>query len=152
MLQVGDTAPSFQAESTQGKIDLKPYIGRQPIVLIFYPKNETPICTKQLCAVRDSKQQYARYHALVLGVNQGSLQQHEKFARHHGYDFPLLSDSDGEINKSYDVGNFLFGLIGQNRIVYVIGLDGKIAYARKGNRPTSEILEALESAVGAPQS
>jgi len=146
MLQPGTPAPAFTAESTQGRIHLNDYLGKRPIVLIFYPKDETPICTKQLCAVRDSKSQYARYDALVLGVNPGDLASHNAFARKNGYDFPLLTDTDKAINRMYGVGDTLFGLLGQSRVVFVIGLDGKIIYASRGNRPTGEILAALEAA------
>lgn len=143
MLQVGQTAPVFTAESTQGTISLTEHVGKRPIVLIFYPKDETPICTKQLCAVRDSKALYAEYDALVLGVNPGTLEQHGQFAKKFMYDFPLVSDRDQSIHTQYDVGKIM-GLFGQQRIVYVIGKDGRIAYAEKGNRPTGEILAVLE--------
>lgn len=148
MLSIGQEAPVFRAESTEGPIDLGRYLGKQPLVLIFYPKDETPICTRQLCAVRDSKAQYARYNALVLGVNPGDLASHKSFAAKHGYDFPLLSDTDKTINRLYDVGDMLFGWIGQHRVVYVIGKSGKILYAHRGNRPTGEILAVLEQDAG----
>ncbi|MEK8126354.1 peroxiredoxin [Paenibacillus filicis] len=146
MLTAGTPAPAFTAESTKGPIQLDQYLGKQPIVLIFYPKDETPICTKQLCAVRDSKAQYAEFGALVLGINPGSLEEHQAFSRKFQYDFPLVSDADQSIRQAYDVGQTLFGLLGQQRIVYVIGSSGRIAYAAKGNRPTSELLEALRHA------
>lgn len=144
MLALGTKAPSFAAESTQGVIRLEDELGKRPIVLIFYPKDETPICTKQLCAVRDSKTQYAKYNALVLGINPGSLEEHQRFANKFMYDFPLVADRDESIQKQYDVGQTLFGLLGQQRIVYVIGRNGTIVYAKRGNRPTAEILDALE--------
>lgn len=146
MLQPGAKAPLFEAESTKGTIRMADIIGKQPIVLIFYPKDETPICTKQLCAVRDSKAQYAKYNALVVGVNPGSLEEHEQFSTKFMYDFPLISDKNEAILQKYDVGYQLFKFLGQQRIVFVIGRDGNIAYARKGNRPTAEILAALEQA------
>jgi len=144
MLSVGTQAPLFEADSTAGTIKLSHYIGQQPIVLIFYPMDETPGCTKQLCAVRDSRSLYARYDALVMGVNPASLEHHRKFAEKQGYDFPLVVDSGGEIRKAYDVGKML-GLIAQQRVVFVIGRDGKIAFAQKGNRPTEEIIGVLQS-------
>jgi peroxiredoxin Q/BCP len=146
MLAVGAKAPLFEAESTKGTIRLADVIGKQPVVLIFYPKDETPICTKQLCAVRDSKEQYAKYDALVLGVNPGTLEEHRKFAGKFLYDFPLISDRDEAIRKLYGVGLQLLSFLGQQRIVFVIGKNGRIAYARKGHRPTGEILAALEAA------
>jgi peroxiredoxin Q/BCP len=141
MLSLGQKAPSFEAESTQGLIRLDDYLGKQPVVLIFYPKDETPICTKQLCAVRDSSSQYDNYNAKVLGVNPGTLDEHRRFSVKFMYDFPLLSDRGERIRKLYDVGKMF--LLGQQRCVFVIGRDGHIVYAKKGNRPTEEILAAL---------
>ncbi|MDQ1909798.1 peroxiredoxin [Paenibacillus sp. GD4] len=143
MLSVGQAAPAFTAHSTKGQILLQEYLGKQPIVLIFYPKDETPICTKQLCAVRDSAALYADYNALVLGINPGTLEEHQAFAKKFLYDFPLVVDRDQAIRQLYDVGKIL-GLFGQQRVVYVIGKDGRILYAEKGNRPTGEILAVLE--------
>lgn len=144
MLEVGQPAPLFTADSTIGTIQLSDYIGKQPIVLIFYPMDDTPGCTAQLCAVRDSKALYARHDAIVFGVNQGGLDSHKAFAAKHGYDFPIISDSDNAIRRSYDVGKML-GLFLQQRIVYVIGRDGNIAFARKGTPPTEDIVAVMKS-------
>ncbi|WP_025851635.1 peroxiredoxin [Paenibacillus ehimensis] len=143
MLAIGTKAPAFTAESTQGTIRLADHLGKRPIVLIFYPKDNTPICTKQLCAVRDSKAQYADYDALVLGVNPGSLEEHRHFSQKFGYDFPLVTDTGDAIRRQYDVGQTLFGLLGQQRVVYVIGRDGTVRYAARGNRPTAEMVSVL---------
>ncbi|XOK63361.1 peroxiredoxin [Paenibacillus elgii] len=102
MLAIGTKAPAFAAESTQGTVRLADHLGKRPIVLIFYPKDNTPICTKQLCAVRDSKAQYADYDALMLGVNPGSLEEHRQFSQKFGYDFPLVTDSGETIRQLYD--------------------------------------------------
>ncbi|MDF2668195.1 MAG: peroxiredoxin [Paenibacillus sp.] len=142
MLEVGQSAPLFEANSTFGTIKLSDYIGKQPIVLIFYPMDDTPGCTAQLCAVRDSKALYARHNAVVFGVNQGGVNSHQAFATKHGYDFPIISDADSSIRKAYDVGKVL-GLFLQQRIVYVIGKDGKIAFARKGTPLTEDIVAAM---------
>lgn len=144
MLKVGQQAPDFTAESTQGIIKLGDFLGERPIVLIFYPKNETPICTKQLCAVRDSKAQYEKHDTLVLGINPGSVEDHQQFVQKNRYDFPLISDTEEKIRQQYDVAKPFLGILGmQERIVFVIGKSGNIIYARKGNRPTLEILEAI---------
>ncbi|MBP2001300.1 peroxiredoxin Q/BCP [Paenibacillus shirakamiensis] len=144
MLKVGCKAPVFEADSTKGHIHLQEVIGKQPIVLIFYPMDDTPGCTKQLCAVRDAEPSYSGYGALVLGVNPGTKESHEKFAAKHGYDFPLVSDTDNQIRSHYDVGKTL-GILTQQRVVYVIGLDGNIAFAEKGLRATDEILGVLKT-------
>jgi peroxiredoxin Q/BCP len=141
MLSIGQKAPSFNAESTKGSIQLSDHLGKKPIVLIFYPKNETPICTKQLCAVRDSQAQYAKFNTLVLGVNPGTLASHNLFSEKFHYDFPLISDQGEQIRHLYDVGKLF--LLGQQRCVVVIDKGGTIVYAQKGNRPTEEILNVL---------
>ncbi|WP_281886047.1 peroxiredoxin [Paenibacillus sp. YYML68] len=149
MLPLGSAAPAFTADSTQGTIKLEEHLGKRPIVLVFYPKNETPICTQQLCAVRDSKEQYAAYDALVLGINPASTEAHSRFASRFMYDFPLISDKDDTIRQLYGVGQLLFGLLGQQRFVYVIGRSGRIIFAQKGNPPTERMLAALKSDQGA---
>ncbi len=144
MLPVGTKASLFTAESTKGTVRLHDYIGKRPVVLIFYPMDDTPTCTKQLCAVRDALPDYAKYGAVVLGVNPGTAERHAKFAEKYGYDFPLVSDVDGTIRRMYGVKK-MFGLFAQQRIVYIIDRAGRIAYARKGNRPTEELLSTLSA-------
>ncbi|WEK55405.1 MAG: peroxiredoxin [Candidatus Cohnella colombiensis] len=143
MLNVGDSAPLFSADSTTGPLDLSQWINNQPIVLIFYPQDFTPGCTKQLCAVRDSKALYERNDAIVLGINAGSLQTHRDFAEQHDYDFPIVSDSNGRIRKAYGVSKIL-GIAMQQRTVFIIAPGGKIVFAEKGNRPTEELIGVLE--------
>lgn len=142
MLTVGEKAPPFTAESTKGRIDLRDYLGRKPVVLIFYPKDETPVCTRQLCSFRNNRQQYDKLNAVILGINPAPLEQHDRFSKRQGFDFPLISDRDKMIKRLYEVGTFLFG---QRRTVYVIGRDGRIRFARKGNPPLDEIMEALRA-------
>lgn len=142
MLGIGDIAPVFTADSTAGKVNLKDWLGVSPVVLIFYPKDFTPGCTKQLCAVRDSKALYEKYNAQVLAVNPGTVEEHRAFAEKHGYDFPIVADEDEQIRKAYGVGKIL-GLFMQSRTVFIIGADGKIAYAEKGSPSTEEIIGVL---------
>lgn len=150
MLPIGTTAPTFEAGTTQGRFHLSQFLGRRPIVLLFYPKNETPVCTRQLCAVRDAKEQYDKYDAFVAGVNPASLYDHEIFAENHLYNFPIFADVDQSIRKKYKVGKLL-GLFAQERVVYVIGLDKTIIYAAKGEPSTEEILNVLEQHMKQPR-
>jgi peroxiredoxin Q/BCP len=142
MLKVGDQAPLFEADSTEGLIRLDDFIGKQPVVLIFYPMDETPGCTAQLCAVRDNKKKYDALGAVVIGVNPGTMKDHRSFADRHGLDFPIAVDKDEQIRKLYDVGKIL-GLFLQQRIVYVIDKQGRIAYAYKGSPPAEVLLEVI---------
>lgn len=145
MLQVGDEAPQFEADSTQGQVRLRDWLGSKPIVLIFYPMDDTPGCTAQLCAVRDSKRQYEALGAVVLGVNPASMDRHRQFADKHGYDFPIVYDQGERIRKQYKVGKIL-GLLAQQRIVYVIGRDGRIAFSAKGTPSTETLLQVVKDA------
>lgn len=147
MLKVGQSAPRFAAYSTHGRIDLVDYIGKQPIVLIFYPMDNSYVCTKQLCAVRDTKTEYDRLNAAVFGVNPAAIDSHVQFSSKNSYNFPIISDKAEQINHMYDVGRMVIRFIGQKRIVYVIDLAGKISYAKAGNPPSDEIVEAVAQAV-----
>ncbi|WP_438432026.1 peroxiredoxin family protein [Gorillibacterium sp. sgz500922] len=146
MLDIGEKAPPFAAPSTQGPLDLRNYLGKKPIVLIFYHKDHKPECTKQLAAARESILQYMKLNAVIIGINSAELEEHEKFALKEHYPFPLVSDKDGLINRLYEVGQSLLPGTGQKRTVYVIGRDGLIHFARHGNRTTDEIMEALRKA------
>ncbi|KQL48912.1 peroxiredoxin [Brevibacillus choshinensis] len=142
MLQTGTKAPLFQANSTLGPIDLRDYVGKKNIVLIFYPGDDTPVCTKQLCAVQDNYADFEHVDTVVFGVNPAELEKKQSFAGKFGYRFPLLVDADQTIRQAYDVGKIL-GLFFQQRIVYIIGKNGTILYAKKGNPPVSELLQVL---------
>ncbi|MFC8688429.1 peroxiredoxin [Brevibacillus porteri] len=144
MLKVGDSAPVFTAMSTNGTIDSKNHIGKENIVLIFYPGDDTPICTKQLCAVQEHYTKIERANTVVFGVNPGGMNKKRSFADKFRYQFPLIVDEDESIRKAYDVGKVL-GLFFQQRIVYIIGINGNIIYAKKGNPPVSELLQVIES-------
>ncbi|WP_019120022.1 peroxiredoxin [Brevibacillus massiliensis] len=142
MLPVGAIAPLFTAESTCGEVRLADYIGKKNVVLIFYPRDHTPVCTKQLCTVQADLQQFEQSDTAVFGVNPGSLETHQGFAARYSFTFPLIADREGAIRKLYDVPKML-GLIAQQRIVYVIDKAGKIAFAQKGSPATQTLLGVL---------
>jgi len=144
MLKVGADAPVFAATSTKGLVDLKDYLGKQNIVLIFYPGDDTPVCTKQLCAVQDNYASIEQADTVVFGVNPGELSKKQSFSERFGYRFPLIVDADESIRSAYGVGKIL-GLFFQQRIVYIIGKDRKIMYAKKGNPPVSELLSVIDT-------
>lgn len=142
MLAVGEQAPDFEAKDHLGNTArLGELRGKGPIVLIFYPMDETPGCTKQLCAARDDWQKYLDRGALLFGVNPGSAKSHAEFAEGQRYPFPLLVDEKSRIAKAYGSR----GLLMTTRTVYVIDRDGRIAYAKRGLPPTSEILAAIDA-------
>lgn len=144
ILAIGDKAQDFTANDQDGKvIKLGDYLGNKSVVMIFYPGDETPGCTSQLCAARDAFDLYAKADAVVLGVNPAGEESHKKFAEKQKYQFSLLADTDGSIIRNYGARG-LAGVV--NRTVYVIGKDGTIVFAERGMPATKTILAAIEKA------
>jgi thioredoxin-dependent peroxiredoxin len=141
LLQVGSAAPDFTLKSSEGDtVALHDFIGKNSVVLIFYPGDETPGCTKQLCAIRDDYAQFKEKNAKVYGVNPGTIESHKKFAEHHRFQFPLLIDEHREVAKAYGCAGWPI----VKRTVYVIDKEGKIVYAKRGMPDNAEILEAIQ--------
>ncbi|MGH7908799.1 MAG: peroxiredoxin, partial [Thermodesulfobacteriota bacterium] len=103
-LEVGDKAPDFVAESTQGKTSLNAYRGKN-VVLYFYVRDQTPGCTAQSCSLRDGIDKIKTYEADVLGVSTDNLDSHNKFMSALNLNFPLVADPDFAISKAYGVFN-----------------------------------------------
>lgn len=102
-LSVGDKAPDFSLSDQDGKeVRLKDFKGKQ-VVLYFYPKDDTPGCTKEACDFRDSEAQILRSGAVILGVSLDGKESHQKFTKKYGLPFPLLSDEDASVSKAYGV-------------------------------------------------
>ncbi|MBC7968594.1 MAG: peroxiredoxin [Verrucomicrobia bacterium] len=126
-LSVGDTAPNFTVKDTIGKtVTLSEYAGK-PVVLYFYPKDDTPGCTKEACSFRDNYEQYLSKGITVFGVSLDDELSHQQFTEKFNLPFPLLADVDGAIAKAYDVIMERNGTLYAQRVTYVIGADGKIA-------------------------
>jgi peroxiredoxin Q/BCP len=141
LLQVGAEAPVFQAETTDGeRIALPDFRGKQSVLLMFYPQDDTPGCTKQMCLARDEGARYAEAGVARFGVNPGSMASHVDFRDKYALDFPLIIDSNAEIASAYGV---LREGGGVGRATYLIGTDGRIAYAQPGTHGADEVLEAL---------
>ena len=146
-LTIGSAAPDFTLESQDGtRVALGDFRGKQPIVLIFYPGDMTPGCTKQLCIARDDAPQYAAAGIAVFGVNSGNADSHKKFVAKHGLTTPLLVDCGFVASDVY--GSLI--KLGPNKITNrtVVGIDtqGRIAYYKRGMPSTSEILAAMSVA------
>ena len=141
ILKVGEAAPDFAVPDQHGNvIRFADFKGERNVVLIFYPANETPGCTRQLCAARDSFAEYMAADAVVLGVNPASQDDHLSFANNHNLPFSILADTEGEMIRNYGSR----GTMGvTTRTVYVIGKDGTIKFAERGLPETEKILAAL---------
>jgi len=124
-IQEGSPAPDFTLKSTDGKeISLSQFKGQKSVVLYFYPKDDTPGCTKEACAFRDDISQITAKDAVVLGVSVDDTASHQAFTAKFNLNFPLLSDRDGTVSKAYDAFNPEKGM--SRRATAVIGKDGLV--------------------------
>lgn len=141
LLPVGTEAPVFRAETSDGgSVSLTDFRGRNAVLLMFYPEDDTPGCTRQMCAARDEGADYAAAGVVRFGVNPGSHDSHRQFVDKYTLDFPLIVDRDADIAKAYGVLRD-DGEVG--RATYVIGRDGRVAYAQTGAHGAAEVLEAV---------
>ena len=128
---VGDVAPDFTLPSTEGEITLSERLQRRAVLLVFYPGDDTPVCTKQLCNYRDNLEAFTELGVEVLGINPQDLSSHERFAKKRGLPFPLLSDTDKSVCRSYEA----VGLLGSaKRALVLIGQNGRVLW-RKTDLP-----------------
>lgn len=103
-IEAGQKAPPFTLRSGDGKtVSLSDYLGNKNVVLYFYPKDDTPGCTKEACAFRDDWAEFGKLNTQVLGVSRDPEESHQKFSRKFDLPFPLLSDTEGEVVQDYGV-------------------------------------------------
>lgn len=142
-LQVGDTIPHFTAVDSKGNpFDSNDYSGK-PLVIYFYPKNETRVCTEQACSFRDQYEDFKALGAEVIGISSDSVASHQKFAAHHHLPFILLSDSDKKLRKLFGVPNDYLGLI-PGRTTYVADKNGVVQLVFDSTSGKIHIEKALE--------
>lgn len=153
-LKIGDPAPDFRLPSTEGRdIALKEFRGKKNVVLYFYPKDDTPGCTKEACSFRDERPRFDQKDAVILGVSFDDLESHKKFAGKYKLPFPLLSDADKKLAEAYGVykEKSMYGrtYMGIERSTFVIDKNGTIAQIHrkvKVDGHSEEILGALSKA------
>jgi peroxiredoxin Q/BCP len=122
-MKVGERAPEFRLRDGQGReVALSSLLGKGPVVVFFYPKDETPVCTAEACAFRDSYEDFQTAGAEVVGISQDGVDSHDAFARRHKLPFPLLADEGGRVRKDWSVPNTLGILPG--RVTYVLDAAG----------------------------
>jgi peroxiredoxin Q/BCP len=142
-IQVGDSAPDFTLADQDGnQVHLADQLGKSKVVLIFYPGDDTPGCTRQLCAVRDDAALYQQAGAKVFGVNQAGSASHGKFISKYQLTTPLLVDSGLQVAHEYDAVNATGSHI--NRTVIGINEAGKVVYYIHGLPSTEEIIAAIK--------
>jgi peroxiredoxin Q/BCP len=144
-LKVGDKIPNFRATDTNGNdFDSQSIVGHQPLVIYFYPKDNTPGCTAQACGFRDQYQDFKDLGAEVIGVSSDSVASHQEFTQHYKLPFLLLSDPNKTIKKLFGVHSKMLGLI-PGRVTYVADKNGIIQLIFDGIIATRHMREALET-------
>ncbi len=123
-------------------VSLGDFLGRKPVVLFFYPKDDTPGCTKEACAFRDDHEEFGRLDAEVLGISSDSVESHRNFAEAHDLPFTLLSDAGGKVRQLYSVPSTL-GIF-PGRVTYVIDREGVVRHVFSSQlAATRHVQEAL---------
>jgi len=152
MLKEGDKAPAFKLPSVEGgDVGLKDFAGKT-VVLYFYPKDDTPGCTREACAFRDSQAALKKAGAVVLGVSPDSVESHQKFRGKYKLNFPLLADADKSVAKKYGAWGekVMYGkkVTGMIRSTFVIDRDGvvrKVFPRVKVDGHADKVLEVVSS-------
>jgi thioredoxin-dependent peroxiredoxin len=152
MLKEGDKAPAFKLPSVEGgDVSLKDYAGRT-VVLYFYPKDDTPGCTREACAFRDSQAALKKAGAVVLGVSPDSVEAHHKFRTKYKLNFPLLADADKTVAKKYGAfgekvmyGKKVTGMIRSTFVIDGAGVVRKVFPRVKVDGHAEKVLEAVSS-------
>ncbi len=145
-IRIGQKAPDFTLPADDGsRFTLSEFLGRR-ILLVFYPGDETPVCTRQLCDYRDGIEAFAELGVDVVGISRDDADSHRRFRERHDLPFILLSDPDMAVAEQYGCR----GLIGMKRGVFLVDVDGVVRYAHVEavaafRRRREELLEAIEA-------
>jgi peroxiredoxin Q/BCP len=151
VIKEGQKAPEFSLPSSEGgEVSLKSLKGK-PVVLYFYPKDDTPGCTREACAFRDAKAAIRKTGAVVLGVSPDSLAAHDKFTTKYKLNFPLLSDPDKAVAKKYGAfgeklmyGKKVVGMIRSTFVIDAAGVVRKVFPRVRVDGHDAKVLEALQ--------
>jgi peroxiredoxin Q/BCP len=144
-LKVGDKIPNFTAKDTHGNdFDSRDIIGKKPLVIYFYPKDNTPGCTAQACSFRDQYEDFKDLGAEVIGISSDSASSHQKFTQQFKLPFILLSDSGKTIRRLFGVPAGLFGIL-PGRVTYVADKTGTIIMVFDSMMAKRHIPKALEA-------
>jgi peroxiredoxin Q/BCP len=126
-VKVGDKAPDFTLPSQLGdNVTLSEYFGKKNVVLFFYPKDESPGCTREACTFRDNYEELTSLGAEVIGISSQSVESHRSFATHHGLPFILLSDGENKVRQLYGVHSTM-GIV-PGRVTYIIDKKGVVRH------------------------
>ena len=127
-VNIGYKLPDFSLKDQYGNVfDIQSVLGKKNLVIYFYPKGDSPGCTKQACSFRDQFDIFKKADALIIGISSQSVQSHLEFAKKHRLNYTLLSDEHEQVRKLFGVPTNLFGLL-PGRVTYVANKQGNVVY------------------------
>ena len=143
---VGDPAPDFELDGTDGRFKLSDHRGER-VVLLFYPGDNTPVCTRQFCSYRDNADAFDELDATVVGISSQSVDLHESFTAEHGLNVPLLADEGGNVAKAYGAHA---PVVGTKRAAIIVDEEGVVRYRHDHRlgldfQTVDDLRDALES-------
>ena len=138
-IDVGDTAPDFTLDGTEGKFTLSDHRGER-VVILFYPGDNTTVCTKQFCSYRDNGDDMSSLDAQFVGISTQDMESHEGFKSKYGLTTPLLADPDAEVSKAYGVYSKSFKMA--KRTVFIVDEEGTVAF--KHSNPMSMTYDSVD--------
>lgn len=147
IIQIGDTAPDFEAVNQSGRnVKLSQVLeSGQKALLVFYPSDNTPGCTKQLCGIRDVYNEYRKLGVTVFGINKGNEKSHLDFINSQGYQFDILVDDGNKIRDGYGAVKKFFANLTTKRGVVLINTDSKVIYTYWGQQDNETIINLLKN-------
>lgn len=142
VLNIGDQAPKFSLPAhPSGTISLDDFLGKKNVILAFYPKDDTPGCTKEMCTFSDDLSKFNDAGTQVLGISCDTMDSHGKFAAKHNLQLPLLADDKQTVAKAY--GAVREGRENADRVLFLIDKEGTIRYIHNGMPSNEELLEMV---------
>ena len=144
-LAEGARAPDFSLANQDGQtITLQSLLGKGPVVVYFYPKDETPGCTAEACSFRDNYDAFQQAGASVVGISDDSVESHRGFATHHGLPFLLLADTEGKVRNAFGVPRAFLGLA-PGRVTFVLDKGGVVRHSFNSSvNMKKHVTEAIE--------
>lgn len=148
-IQKGSTIPAFSLPDQNGRIfDIASILGKKNVVIYFYPKDDTPGCTKEACSFRDRYEVFREVDAEIIGISSDDVESHRKFAEKYRLPYTLLSDTENKVRKLFDVPSDFLGLL-PGRVTYVVNKQGIVVHMFdsqfNAEQHIEEALEALKS-------
>ena len=144
-IELGSLVPRFQLLDQNGNLfDINSVLGKNNLVIYFYPKDDTPGCTAQACSFRDHFEEFVNNETIVIGISSQSVESHKAFSLKHLLSFTLLSDTDNKVRKLFGVPTNIFGLL-PGRVTYIVDKSGRVIYIFNSQfHATQHVDEALK--------